>query len=147
MPDSPPLRQIVYCSSAPCLLSQDEILDILRASRRNNAAVGVTGALLYADGNFMQALEGPDVAVNAVYARVRADPRHRQIITLLDAPVAARSFADWAMGFVCVRDLDEADRPAARSLLDLTEPGADRAHRMLSTFRSLVPGVRSGLAA
>lgn len=147
MPASSSLRQIVYCSSAPHLLSQDAILDILRTSRRNNAAVGVTGALLYADGTFMQALEGPDVAVNAVYARVRDDPRHRQILTLLDAPIATRSFADWAMGFVRVRDLDEADRLAARSLLDLTEPGADRAHRMLSTFRSLVPGMRGTVQA
>ena len=139
---SSPIRQLVYGSSSPGLLSRDSLLDILRASRRNNPAVGVTGALLYADGNFMQVLEGPAEAVDGVYRRVQRDPRHRGVLTLIDTTAGERSFPDWSMGFVHGDDLSDEDRQSTRSLHDLTEPSPGAARRLLATFRSLMPGVR-----
>ena len=94
------VRQLVYGSSSPGLLSRDDLLDILRASRRNNPTVGVTGALLYADGNVMQVLEGPADAVDGVYRRVQGDARHRGVLTLIDTTAPERAFPDWSMGFV-----------------------------------------------
>ncbi len=138
-----PIRQLVYGSSSPGLLSNDVLLDILRASRRNNPAVGVTGALLYAEGNFMQVLEGPAEAVESVYLRVRRDDRHRGVLTLIDAAVAERAFPDWSMGFVHGDDLSDEDRRSTRSLHDLTEPSPGAARRLLATFRSMMPGVRT----
>ena len=138
-----PVRQLVYGSSSPGLLSSDALLDILRASRRNNPAVGVTGALLYADGNFMQVLEGPAEAVEGVYRRVQRDDRHRGVLTLIDTTAAERSFPDWSMGFVHGDDLSEEDLDATRSLHELTEPSPGAARRLLATFRSMMPGVRT----
>ena len=140
---SSPVRQLVYGSSSPGLLPREALLDILRASRRNNPAVGVTGALLYADGNFMQVLEGPAEAVNGVYRRVQRDDRHRGVLTLIDTTVPERSFPDWSMGFVHGDDLSDEDREATRSLYDLTAPSPGAARRLLTTFRSLMPGVRT----
>ncbi|MDQ2842373.1 MAG: BLUF domain-containing protein, partial [Acidobacteriota bacterium] len=48
----------VYISSAR-LQREDEIVDILRVSRKNNEQAGLTGLLAYKDGNFLQILEGP----------------------------------------------------------------------------------------
>jgi hypothetical protein len=137
-----PVLQLVYASSTPRLLGRDELLDILRVSRRNNAAVGVTGALVYTEGNVMQVLEGPPAAVEATYERVHRDPRHHNALVLLRAEAAGRSFPDWSMGFRTLDGLDAADREAARSVLDLTAPGPDRARRLLASFRSLLPGAR-----
>lgn len=142
MPD-PPLVQLVYVSSAPRLFEHDELLDILRSSRRNNPAVGVTGALLYAGGNIMQVLEGPPDAVDAVYERVCRDPRHRNMIVLLRQEVAERTFPEWAMGFRHLDDLDPADRAAARQIADLTEMTPGRAGILLASFRGLLPGAGS----
>ncbi|MDT0631148.1 BLUF domain-containing protein [Rubrivirga sp. S365] len=140
---SAPLVQVVYGSATPHLLSRDELLDILRVSRRNNAAAGVTGALLYTEGNVMQVLEGPGPAVEATYARIARDPRHHRVLPLIRGPVEARSFPDWSMGLCDVHGLDDEDRAATRSLLDLTAPGPDRARRLLASFRALLPGVRT----
>lgn len=140
---STPLVQIVYGSSTPHVLTQDELVGILRVSRQNNAAVGVTGVLVYSDGNVMQVLEGPAPAVDEVFVRVSRDPRHRRVLTLLRGPVEGRSFPDWSMGFQSMAGLSDDDRAGVRSPFDLTADGPDRARRLLSSFRSLLPGERS----
>ena len=142
-----PIKQLVYVSSAVEPFSDDELVDILRVSRRNNTAVGVTGALLYAGGNIMQVLEGPTEAVDSVYARVERDARHRGAIVLLDRPTDDRMFADWSMGFLNPDHLSDDDRAAARSILDLTESRPGAVQRLMGSFRGMLPGVRSSLAA
>ncbi|GAB5537041.1 MAG: BLUF domain-containing protein [Rubricoccaceae bacterium] len=139
------LKQLVYVSSAVAPYSTDELVDILRVSRRNNEAVGVTGALLHSGGNIMQVLEGPGEAVDAVYARVCADRRHHSAITLLDRSVDGRVFPDWSMGFVNPDVLSDEDREAARSLRSLTESGPDAAQRLMGSFRHLLPGRPLGI--
>lgn len=89
-----PILQLVYASSASKLMSDSDLAEILRVSRRNNEAAEVTGALLYADGTFMQVLEGEPSAVEATYLRVSRDPRHRSSAVMLRAHVETRSFAD-----------------------------------------------------
>ena len=49
------LAAAVYVSSAVRPLTEDEILDILLVARQNNERLGVTGMLLYRDGNFLLA--------------------------------------------------------------------------------------------
>jgi len=44
--------------------------DILTASRRNNALMGISGLLLFIDGGFLQMLEGEERAVRELYTRV-----------------------------------------------------------------------------
>jgi hypothetical protein len=90
---------LVYVSVAAENVSRDELLDILAKSRTANAEAGITGMLLYKDGNFMQALEGEEAAVLELYARIRRDPRHLGIVTLVEGQRESRCFGDWSMGF------------------------------------------------
>ena len=130
------ITQLVYASSATTLFQPDDLADILAVSRRNNARCGVTGALLYSGGNVLQALEGTADAVEATYARVCADPRHRGVLMLYRGTAAERSFPDWAMGLPSLADLPDGARAGARALFDLTEPGPTRAHHLLASFRA-----------
>ncbi len=91
--------QLVYVSSAIVPFTSDELLDLLVKSRDNNARSGLTGMLLYKDGNFMQALEGEEQAVRAVHAKIERDRRHKGLITLLQEPISERRFPEWSMGF------------------------------------------------
>jgi len=50
---------LVYVSSATELFSDTQLENLLLRSRQNNSTLGITGMLLYKDGNFMQCLEGP----------------------------------------------------------------------------------------
>lgn len=94
------LKTIVYVSAATVSFNREAILALLDQSRRNNAATGITGMLLYHDGNFMQAVEGPPTALDALMERIRRDPRHHGIIVMAEETASERSFADWSMGFV-----------------------------------------------
>ena len=91
------MLQLTYISTATAGTTQAMVDHILATSRRNNAAEGVTGLLLYDGYRFLQALEGEAAAVNRVYARVKADPRHRAVVLLSSAEVDRRSFGDWSM--------------------------------------------------
>ncbi|PAP76523.1 BLUF domain-containing protein [Rubrivirga marina] len=131
------LTQLVYASSAVGALSGDDLAQILRASRARNGAAAVTGALLYHEGNIMQVLEGSPEAVEAVYTRVEADPRHRGVIMLYRASAEERAFPDWSMGLVRPEDV-AGERDGVHSLFDVAVPGPDRARRLLHAFRALV---------
>ena len=96
------LISVTYVSAARSLFSDVEIEDLLRHSRMANAAVDVTGLLLYWDGNFLQYIEGPKESVEKLLDRIRIDPRHGGLIILDKTKIAERAFPDWRMGFTRV---------------------------------------------
>jgi hypothetical protein len=90
---------LVYVSSATRPFSGEDLRVLLETCRKNNAELGVTGMLLYKDGNFMQVLEGDEGSVRGLYERIAADPRHGGEITLQQGFAEGRQFPDWSMGF------------------------------------------------
>lgn len=97
-----PVEQLVaavYVSSATRHLSEDEIIGILRSAREHNEKSGVTGMLLYRDGNFMQVLEGPAGVVDSLIQKIKRDPRHQGIILMSRKPIEERQFGEWSMAF------------------------------------------------
>lgn len=106
-PTEGPLLQLVYTSHSPeSFPSPESIAAILGVSRRNNEQAGISGLLIYSNASFLQFLEGPAAAVEAVFSRIQRDPRHRGLITVLRHMVDRRSFPDWSMAY---RDLDIAE--------------------------------------
>jgi len=107
------LFRLVYCSRNTILGQQGdpstEVESILAASRANNARDGVTGALLYSDGCFAQALEGDLDAVQRTFERIQCDPRHGDVIVLQAGRAEGRLFGAWSMA------LAEAAEPAKAS--------------------------------
>lgn len=132
---------MIYVSSAVGRLDGESLDRILEVSRRNNARDGISGALLYADGSFIQAIEGAPEAIDRLMARIDRDPRHRDLTVISRMPIDRRQFAEWSMGF---RRFDGADAKAlSDAVLDLSRPLADLAesrslsvaHRLLERFR------------
>lgn len=94
------LVRLLYASRAAAPTSEAEVAAILRQARAYNPPHGITGVLCHADGCFVQVLEGERAVVNALFAAIVADPRHREV-TLLDyEEIAERRFAGWSMGQV-----------------------------------------------
>ncbi|MEQ8514274.1 MAG: BLUF domain-containing protein, partial [Chromatocurvus sp.] len=95
------LIHIVYISSSTSgtMLSENDLMPLLEQSRARNARQNVTGMLLYNSGTFMQALEGDACDVTEIYRDICADPRHTNVVTLVNQPIAERTFASWEMGF------------------------------------------------
>jgi hypothetical protein len=111
------LFSLVYVSSATGSFRPGDLKRILEISRRNNAAVGITGLLLHVGGNFMQALEGEAHAVQALYGRIALDPRHGRLQTILARPIEDRAFPDWSMAFREAGELDPTQRDGVSSFL------------------------------
>ena len=79
--------------------SERDLSSILTTSVKNNKLSKVTGMLLVARSNVLQVLEGPREAVDLKFARIAADPRHYDLLTLFDEDIAKRSFPSFSMGY------------------------------------------------
>ena len=94
------LVRLMYASRALPSVTQDELIAILRKSKATNPGAGITGVLCYSQGIFLQVLEGGRSAVNKLYNRVAADPRHTDVELMIYEEIGQRSFAGWSMGQV-----------------------------------------------
>lgn len=94
------LRRLVYASRfTGDLRDFDEVLRaVIAKSIQNNRLDDVTGFLVAGEGRFLQLLEGPAKAVEAVYARIAQDPRHADLALLHHDRAGRRLFRDWNMG-------------------------------------------------
>jgi Sensors of blue-light using FAD len=135
------MLSLVYVSSAKQLFSEEDLKALLKQSRDKNSQHGLTGMLLYKDGNFMQVLEGPEDALAGTYAAIQGDPRHYGILELTRRQIQEREFAAWSMGFKNLKDVNLEQTPGYNTFLNepLKSAGfqADpsRAQKLLGMFR------------
>jgi hypothetical protein len=99
------LFQIVsICSTAELPSKEDLQADLAQNCERRTQA-GITGLMLYKDGNYMHILEGEEATVRAAFETIKANPRFHGALALLQRPIKRRYFSpDRTIGF----DLDSA---------------------------------------
>ncbi|CAB4699948.1 MAG: hypothetical protein F2667_04720 [Actinobacteria bacterium] len=129
---------LTYVSSATALFTEADLVEMLVSIRPRNEAAGVSGMLLYRDGNIIQTLEGPQAAVQSTFDAIRRDTRHSGLLVLLERPIAERAFPQWSMGFRAVSDqeiseIEGYDRFLERN--DAAPASADPARQLLHLFR------------
>jgi Sensors of blue-light using FAD len=90
------MTQLIYASQ-PFGFDDAMLNGILVQARRNNPAADITGCLICRHDLYLQLLEGPQAAIDALYARIKDDDRHLQVAQLSRETVSARMFPDWAM--------------------------------------------------
>lgn len=95
----PFLTAIAYTSVASRPLSARDLDSILVDARAFNEKVGVTGALLHAEGMFFQYFEGPAAGVTEVYQKIKLSDKHKDIRELVHESIDVRQFAAWHMAF------------------------------------------------
>ena len=93
---------LIYISTSVNLMNTEELTEILTISRKKNFENNITGMLLYAEGTFIQVLEGIEEDVKATYHTITNDKRHKNLIKLVNAPLAKRVFPEWSMGFAVI---------------------------------------------
>jgi Sensors of blue-light using FAD len=90
------ILQLIYASQ-PFGFDEAMLGGILVSARRNNPKYDITGCLIVRHDLYLQLLEGPEVAVDALYERITVDNRHLDVRCLVRETVDARMFPDWAM--------------------------------------------------
>lgn len=136
-----PLYKLVYCSSNRLKGSDAEIKkelqDILASARKNNPALGITGALLYNSGNFAQVLEGPLASIEQIFERIQRDPRHGEVTVVQSGTTPARDFPEWSMAFAGSNSSD--NMPVATAAFASVAANAEGAgEQMLRALKDLV---------
>jgi hypothetical protein len=106
------IRQIVYLSTARS--SDADVTAILETARSKNGEMGITGMLAHGGNLFLQILEGAPEAIDALMAKISADPRHRSLRVLQDVMVSEREFCGTTMAARTL-DPDAAHLIAARA--------------------------------
>ncbi|MEO7852969.1 MAG: BLUF domain-containing protein [Rubrivivax sp.] len=94
------LVRLLYASRAVEPIATEALMAILRQSKANNPKHGITGVLCCSHDMFLQVLEGGRSAVNRLYNRIAADPRHKEVELLNYSEIHERRFAGWSMGQV-----------------------------------------------
>ena len=89
-----------------------DLKDVLASARKNNPALGITGALCFLDGVYLQYLEGEALRIDDLYATIKKDPRHYAPATLHRAPIEERAFSHWSMALMT---WDEESKAVFRS--------------------------------
>lgn len=116
------MHRLIYISSTRTAFADSELEEILRISRRNNAAVGVTGLLIAGGRRFLQVLEGTEDAIDTVFQRIKQDPRHHAVVVLSRSAIAAPNFAQWSMGYARSGAEGSLSETVAQLLAPVTDP-------------------------
>jgi hypothetical protein len=90
------MYQLIYISSATKSLAREEFLELVAQSQSKNDAMGITGVLMYKDGNFMQVLEGEQEYIAKLYSSIKLDSRHTLVSIIQEGPISLREYPDWS---------------------------------------------------
>lgn len=100
------MKAIMYTSDVAVPLRgrhfPSDLLSIFKFARSNNASHGVTGMLSYADGHYLQVIEGEADVLDALYSDIQADNRHANLHTLVETPTHHRYFPDCSLRLITV---------------------------------------------
>jgi hypothetical protein len=113
--------QVVYSSASTTPLQLDALEDLLDQAQQHNERAGITGALAYVDGCFLQVLEGEPAAVQALMARIASDLRHDTVTVLMTADTPAAMFTGWRMAYVSATAAEVAQWAGLGPRADLPE--------------------------
>src|ERR1700688_667864 len=115
---------LVYASSALQPFTKPELQALLEQARQKNAKLGLTGMLLYKDGNFMQTLEGEKEAVTELVSTIERDARHKGVLVLSRGASEDRLFSNGSMGSRALTVHNAAKPPGYTNVMNtpLTDP-------------------------
>lgn len=130
------MLRVTYLSRESHPFTSKGLIDLLQHCKLNNPSLGVTGMLIYANGIFLQTLEGTTSAVDTLLEKIERDGRHREFQILKRETINTRLYEDWSMGF---EQLTEG------SLKDLPPPNAFKLEDFNSEYLSSHPTVVENL--
>lgn len=91
---------IVYVSTASNDLKEPEIKTMLEESVIWNNRHGLTGILLYSEGNFFQIIEGEETVILDLFESIKQDPRHHNVIQIFGKEIHKEAYDGYKSDFI-----------------------------------------------
>jgi hypothetical protein len=131
-------------------LSDPDLASLAIHAQTRNRTLGVTGILFLAGDDFLQILEGDRAPVAWLYGTIAADPRHRNIVKVLDGPLDHRAFEGWFMRLLTDDDITEPARSLILKTLQLSAGVGPQGETILSAdvparIRALAAALTTGV--
>ncbi len=93
---------ISYVSTITPDLSDVDIHKLMEFVKLKNNILNITGILIYSEGNFFQVLEGKQEVIKSIFEKIEKDPRHYNIIKMLDKEIKNNSFSEYHSPFTAI---------------------------------------------
>ena len=90
---------LIYRSVAKPSFKSSDVQNMLSNAREYNKKMGITGCLLYYNGEFIQYLEGNQIKVLELFDKIKKDKRHREIELISYGEREEREFQQWEMAY------------------------------------------------
>lgn len=140
------VHELVYVSrSTDHRIAQTALNEMLAQAREKNERLGITGVLLYHEGEFVQLLEGETGNVRDLfYKSILRDQRHRRVFLCWEHHKQERSFSNWQMGFATKEDVLASATVSPQGFLeggisqiDLSGPQSTGRQLLLSVYETM----------
>lgn len=140
------MHSLFYCSVATREIFDQDILDILKVSRKNNMERDITGILVYQKKTreFLQILEGEEETIFNALGIIEDDPRHTSVDLVLEQKINERAFKNWSMAFSDLESLDKSRLEGVSEYLEkgftseLLKNNPESFSRLVKTFRTFI---------
>jgi hypothetical protein len=137
-----PLHNLFYCS-----LAKEDILDILKYSKRNNEKIEIRGILIYWKRNnqFLQLLEGEENVILNLYDKICMDDHHSLSRIIYQENILERGFKNWTMAFKNIDELEASGIDGFSKFSKLgftnerTKISPSIAIKLMQSFKKLMP--------
>ena len=100
------LHQVIYTSYLKHTFNECDFFEQLMLSRQSNAQNNITGMLFYANGKYIQLIEGPRNSVTQLMGNIHQDERHYDIEIIADTRISQRNFTGQSMDYKIFADDD-----------------------------------------
>lgn len=133
------IYQLIYVSSSQQLMDEQTLASLLTDFKQANDKHGITGMLLYKDGDIMQVIEGAKENILQLIENIKLDKRHSSMIILWQGEVPNREFGNWSMSY---KDISSSNVDGFSSFLSSGQLDPEtmnsigrKAKRLLLSFR------------
>ncbi|MEM5566822.1 BLUF domain-containing protein [Psychroserpens sp. AS72] len=131
---------IIYQSKAQDNLDISEIDRMLLKAKRFNKENNITGCIVYHDNQFIQIIEGEKSDITNLYAKIKDDNRHFNVMTLSETATNETLWDDWSMAFYKFTG-DQLRDQNNRMLLEVYFDSANKKQQSSEVFKTLKKSV------
>jgi hypothetical protein len=135
------LHQLLYVSVEAINFSKENLETLLIGARKFNSEHNISGFLVYADGMFLQCLEGDYDEITTLYKHIALDHRHKQVQKIFDKEIKERVFSDWSMGFTHA-SAEDLEKYGFKSINDFVLKREDENHPAIVFMSSIIKNNR-----
>lgn len=101
---------ICYLSKEAEALKDSELESLFKFIVVMNPTLNISGALLYNNNFFLQVLEGKKEIIKELFAKIRKDKRHKDILMILDQKIENRIFENYEANFSIMKTKKDIEK-------------------------------------